>query len=403
MEREKLFDTLYFGYPLRTAGPPFDLQPQQQTDAPDLKRLKNICLEAASRLLGTDTEVVLPLSGGLDSRFILGCIRELLPANRIFAFNYGTAGQLDYDIPPVIASHCGIRLIQVPYENIAISIDDVWQHHYSLDSTPAHNLIGFIVTRTASTTALELLGFDNTVPVWSGFLGDRVFAGKWSGEQTSLKDACQRFAAAYSVNKTPALSLPNYDPVFRLAAVLKNQKSSGGWNWLEYLELAQRQYRVRASLQTLDNPYAFLFEQPEVISAIYSVPEKYRKGGDLQRMCLHRFFPDLCRLPVTSRFGYPLGKNAMTEKFDRLVRLSSARIDRLLGTRFEKFKRRKMTVPLLKQLIGGYGDVMDKGLIHTISMLNKWDVIITEEQLSQLTANRSRCEQFASLGYLAGA
>ena len=199
----------------------------------------------------------------------------------------------------------------------------------------------------------------------------------------------------------PKVRLPNYDPVARLISTV-DANASGGWNWLEYLELAQRQYRVRASLMTLDNPYRFLFEQPEIMNAIYSVPEKYRRGGDLQRQCLHRFFPDLCRLPVTSRFGYPLRKNAVTEKIDRLVRLSGARIDRLFGTRLERFKRRKISVALLKQLVSGYEDVLDRGLTDAVLALKKHDVVVTDEALHQLAANRSRCEQFASLGYLTG-
>lgn len=419
MNQTEIMDILHFGYPLHPLfdhpldnpftnpqNNPLDeakkncdfgnLSPHHIT----LAQLKNVFIENCERLLGSSTDVVLPLSGGLDSRLVLACLLELVPPNRIHAFNYGSRGQLDFEIPPLIAKATGVHFTQVSYDRISISANDIIGSDFNIQNTPAHNIVGYTVTQKASQMALQQLGVNGELSVWSGFLGDRVFFGKWSDNNAVLFDACNIFSDFYSINLHPQIALSQYHPATRLRQLYHAATKPNHLTWLEFLDLDQRQYRVRATLQTLDNPYCFLFEQPQVFQSILAFNNTDRKNGKLQRDFFHQFYPQWCQLPVTSRFGYPFRKFAWMEKLDRYYRLFTHKTDALLGSNMERFKRKKVTVNSLAQQIRGYKEALDFGIKNSIHYLSEHHLPINETQQKMMTANRSRYELMASLGYL---
>lgn len=399
MSQKKILDTLFFGYPLRDCSRYFDLEIQQQVKGFNIKELKNTFISQCESLLGGKDEVILPLSGGLDSRLILSMLLELIPAKNIYAFNYGTEGQLDFDIPPIIAKKAGINFQQVNYRDITINRDVIDFEKFTLENTPSHNIIGFYITKIASEMGLDKLGVDGSLPVWSGFLGDRVFTGMWSDKESNLKKACENFIRSYAINSRDFFPL-NYNPTERLHDTYRHSNIVDGTTWNELLELEQRQFRVKSGLQVLDNEYKFLFEQPTILKSLLSTHNSVRKNGKLQRDFALKFYPDMFNLPVTSRFGYPLRKYPILEKVDRYSRLSRAKIDSHFNTKLERFKRIKMTEQRLESMIGGYKCVIDEGGRRARKAMREQGVEFTNKAISEMTASRTKSELFASLGFL---
>jgi hypothetical protein len=71
-----------------------------------------------ARLSATEP-ILLPLSGGYDSRLILAFLLEIVPANRIIAYTFGQKGTYDFKIGKKIAKIFGIRHFEFP-----LGIDD---------------------------------------------------------------------------------------------------------------------------------------------------------------------------------------------------------------------------------------------------------------------------------------
>lgn len=63
--------------------------------------------------LGGIGEIVLPLSGGMDSRFLLGCALDSLPRDKIVTYTFGDPRTLDYQIAGGLARKLGVRHVPV--------------------------------------------------------------------------------------------------------------------------------------------------------------------------------------------------------------------------------------------------------------------------------------------------
>ena len=399
MIKDNLLDILNFGYPLN--GSPISLGMTNTLDSEPFsyKRLRDCFLSECEKLLGGDDEVLLPLSGGLDSRLILALLLELLPAKKIHAFTYGTEGQLDFEIPPIIAAKTGINFQRVNYSEVSISSDIIMGDNFTLDTAPTHNIIGFNVTKAVSQKALGRLGVSSKVPVWSGFLGDRVFSGMWSDSDLSLDLACNQFVDSYT-NRGINLSGHEYQPVSRLNDTYRGSDPCSGINWSERIELEQRQQRVKSTLKTLKNKYKFLFLQPDLLSFLVNTPSSIKSDGKLQKEFCLKYFPDLFSLPVTSNFGAPLRKFQFQHKLDRYKRLSASKIDLCFNTNLEKFKRKKMTTGLLEELIPGYAEVMEEGKERARLILSNNNITMDKTDMENIFRSRTRSEVFSSIGYL---
>ena len=69
-------------------------------------------------------EHVVPLSGGLDSRLILGALLERLPAEQIRTYTFGIPGSYDFDIANSIAKDYGTQHLPISLNNMSYSEAD---------------------------------------------------------------------------------------------------------------------------------------------------------------------------------------------------------------------------------------------------------------------------------------
>ncbi|WP_430463038.1 asparagine synthase-related protein [Thalassolituus sp. LLYu03] len=398
--QNEILDILYFGYPLRSCVDEHVLVSNAVTDESTLSKLRSVFLAATERLLGNHQHVILPLSGGLDSRLILGCLLECLPASRIHAFNYGVPGNLDFEIPQKIARATGIHLVQTEFREVQLSPDRLLDSGYTLASAPCHNLIGYTLIQALSETSLGKLGVDASLPVWSGFLGDRIFNEKWKGLQLPLRESAHLFAENYCINSRFAELFPDYDPGARLEDMYRDSDEPVGTTWIERMEYHQRQYRVRSTLMTLPGSYCFLFEQPEVMAQIIGCGQRFSHRGELQTRYFHQFHPKLAALPVTSRFGAALLKYPWQTSLNRWIRLGKNRAGSLPGLTFLKDRNVKISPGLLSAQVRGYDECIRGGLNVAGKALEPLGINIYHPVLSSWRHTRLGAEQMASLGYL---
>ena len=67
---------------------------------------------------------VVPLSGGLDSRLVLGALREHVDPKDIHTFTFGVPGSYDYEIGNAVAKELGTRHVAMPLNTESYSVDD---------------------------------------------------------------------------------------------------------------------------------------------------------------------------------------------------------------------------------------------------------------------------------------
>ena len=114
---------------------------------------------------------IVPLSGGLDSRFILAYLGRFVPPSEIFTFTFGIPNSLDFEIGNLIAKEYGTN-------------------HISIDLTDEKNLkeiknsMDFSVGFTNMNSLPPISVLNNFVNLdeslyWSGYMGDPLFGSHW--------------------------------------------------------------------------------------------------------------------------------------------------------------------------------------------------------------------------------
>jgi hypothetical protein len=94
-----------------TGQRPQDISPQVfQESAEGI--LRHIQQAVSDELSGID-EVVVPLSGGMDSRFLLGCALDVLPRDKIVAYTFGDPRTMDYQFASGLARKLGVNHVPV--------------------------------------------------------------------------------------------------------------------------------------------------------------------------------------------------------------------------------------------------------------------------------------------------
>jgi hypothetical protein len=264
---------------------------------------------------------VLPLSGGLDSRAILGGLLENLQSRQIQAVTFGTPGTWDFDIGQQVARAAGVR-----WEGIDLSSEE-W----------AWDTSGLV--KTARQTEWPTKVFDahvnRQVPehfgaeavYWSGFLGDPLSGSHLRPRDSTTWDEARRcFTRHNRLSLSVDLTPPGFEPERCLPPSpvgwgLPHRDSCGErsrWGkphptcdeslcYDEQLDLAVRQpCLVRPIVLPHGYEYRTPFLHPEWVRFILDVPRRCRQGQSLYKEILKTAYPRLFSLPVKTNLGLPL-------------------------------------------------------------------------------------------------
>lgn len=118
---------------------PFERYESYRLSESDVVGLIRERVQAWEAALPSDQEIVLPLSGGFDSRLLLWCLRE---PSRVRAYTYGISSNQGNSSEVVyakaLAEKFGVRWEQIPLGSFHRYFDD-WDSEYGL-STHAHGM-----------------------------------------------------------------------------------------------------------------------------------------------------------------------------------------------------------------------------------------------------------------------
>lgn len=121
---------------------PFDQYVDWRISEADIIDLIRERVQAWEASLPTDQEIVLPLSGGFDSRLLLWCLRN---PSRVRAFTYGISGNQSRSIEVVhaqaLADRFGLRWERISLGDFHLFLDE-WDAEFGL-SAHAHGMYHF--------------------------------------------------------------------------------------------------------------------------------------------------------------------------------------------------------------------------------------------------------------------
>jgi hypothetical protein len=264
-------------------------------------------------------QVVIPISGGLDSRAILAAVLELLPPEKIQSYTFGTPGTWDYDIGCLIAQKTGIN--HRAYDLTLYPVTRAGLQRISILSDGNTDLFTF------PPLAWIERDFDTNSIYWLGFMGDPL-AGSHI-PSVSASTAIEHFMSfdRQSSRYSARILNPPLRPDYAMLS-LENVIPGGLPTVTEYelLDFENRQERYTAHQLFLRGfRYATPFLDPDWIRFILSVPIEYRINQRLYRQMLRHEFPDLFSLPTKNRAGLPLSAGILRERMkEKWVRIAGA-------------------------------------------------------------------------------
>lgn len=164
--------TLFKNVKCLQLGKPSDIwgekfEPLNNAQSPtDLKR---ILLESIEKDLELSKEQIVPLSGGMDSRIVLGLLLEFVEARKIQTYTFGVRGSYDYEIPGKIAKSLGTKHVNFS------SVDT----HYSVEGLIRAAIASDGNTEVFHPMVLNRVSdhYGSNAVFWSGFAGDLVGGG----------------------------------------------------------------------------------------------------------------------------------------------------------------------------------------------------------------------------------
>ena len=263
--------------------------------------------EAVARELEHVPSVILPLSGGMDSRFLLGCALECLPREAITAVTFGLPASLDLRLGTALA-----RDLRLPHRTLPA--DRRSYPELLTDGFRPAEGIYWAVPTYPSQPLREALAPGTLV--LSGYLGESV-SGSFdlSGPELAASDQSERRLFEIAVGMTlradfeevvPLLTDPQWDllgyeeSLRRLAGTFEERYDR--WLWANYLlncgNFELMLHRDRAFYLT---PYV----HPTFMRFCYRLPRTLRQRQQVFFTAMKRGFPDLYRFPTKRNFGFP--------------------------------------------------------------------------------------------------
>jgi len=255
-------------------------------------------LQSAYKGVSSRDMHIVPLSGGLDSRAVLGGLLSEGLRNHIITVTFGIPGTLDYDIANVIAKRAGVRHESINLTQVKLDQD-------ALEET-AKSVRGWIWLFDAFYLRLVNKRFGKKVVYWSGFMGDPLAGSHLPQKESSTwNSALSEFVIKNRFTSSINIANPNYCPEDSLPKVPILENSALSFD--DQLDFSIRQ---QTYIRDLVIPQGYSYQTPFLskrwVEFILGIPRQYREHQYIYKEILKSAYPELFSFPITNNLGLPL-------------------------------------------------------------------------------------------------
>jgi len=248
---------------------------------------------------------LIPLSGGWDSRAILGAALDRVDRKEIQTISFGTKGQLDFDIGKHISMQLGIEHFALDLNTVKFDWDDLL---LSVKRSP------WTYVPDAYFNSIARKTFQNT-SVWVGFLGDPLAGSHLFDNYRNFDATKTAFIQRQQKPQKNILLPPNYKVEL---GPLEQEKVKTTLHWDDFFDLTVRQanciapivlpvkrwsswedHHIRQEFNDVIAPFA----TKAWVSYWINAPRKLRNNQQLYLAMLRYKFPLLFKMPSKYYYG----------------------------------------------------------------------------------------------------
>ncbi len=336
MEKDliNIYRYLYFGYDINDSTAsyisqyPLRLNKHVDIDINHLTSIFGSVFDEIKSYVNPYTSIVIPISGGWDSRVVLGESLKHFPKTKIKTYSFGVPGQLDFDIGRTISNNLGLNHEEIDLSKVQVSWDKLLK---SVSLSPWTAVPDAFYNQYALRTVAQ----EGDIML-SGFLGGPLTGGglKFTGNaREQIKNSfVNKQKRAKSVDLLPSnystsKLLPRFENTTDLSLsmflyfyvrqlsytydIISNGEGWKGWN----IDTGQ--------LDKIKILAPFLHE--EWVKFWMSISDDCKVNQSLYLKMMHQNYPELANIPSKYSLGLKPGKKMAylkkkyTSKFKRGV------------------------------------------------------------------------------------
>jgi asparagine synthase (glutamine-hydrolysing) len=296
-----------------------------------IEELGALWQKAVERRIKKDEKIIIPLSGGLDSRAILAAALKCTLKDKIITFTFGEPGSFDFEIGKLVAKKAGVRNIQtgVEKENFEeqynISMNDI---EGMIDATPY-----FIIKDYKKMIELG-------DKIYTGYMGETIMGSHISSKMLNKKlKSEQDYIDSKSIifeehllndlEDIKKLFNPFYINIenieYSLERTLEELKRISNEDMVTCCSIwdykhRQNKYTMFAVFKYGEFfKYSTPFLDNELIDFMLKIPPELRFNENLYIQMLLKKYPELFKLPTKTNLGLKLDAGRVSLLLRRAV------------------------------------------------------------------------------------
>ncbi len=309
MNMENLNSFLQLGYFLDYKSPRYQLnyenidknKYEKHTEEELIKLGIDLFNNAISKQFSSRSQNVVPLSGGLDSRAILGSLLKHTESHNIKTYTFGSPGTFDYEIGNKLAKKFGTKHLAINLNETKYKMDDLIEMSKRVNQQT-------VLFHHPPVSILDNYIEDSVV--WSGAIID-VFFGRHKHKIKSNNEleAKRNFIRENTYQNQIHLSNPERSIIKNIDF---NEEIADEIGLEHYLDLENRQLKfISPHVLASGYKYNILFEDRELVNFALNLPDKYIEDQYLYKKMFLYGFPDLFKIPNKTTYGLPLNSNEL--------------------------------------------------------------------------------------------
>ena len=347
--------------------------------------LKELVCEGVSRLSGVyrallDSHAsasmhVIPISGGMDSRAILGGLLPYVDSSRMQAVTFGVPGTWDFDIGPMVAKEAGVAHTQIDLSGVPWDTESLVRFAGECER-PIALFEPYLFHQMR-------VRFGRECVYWSGWMSGVLSGAHLPAYSSSSWDqAVSRFVSCNRFARSIHLSPSDFRPEDSLSDTPLCDRDTLSYD--DQLDFGVRQARYIKSVLLLQGyEYRTPFLLPPWVSFILSVPRRYREKQLLYKEILRSAYPRLFALPTKNSLGLPLAAPRWRRSLRRTILRARAAAKRLMprmdwavspGAKYIDFDRSlRERVDLKTVVYESFQDLKRRRIVDWIDLDAIWD------------------------------
>ena len=240
----------------------------------------------------------LPLSGGLDSRTILGGMLENLNPSQIHTATFGMPATWDFKIGPRVAKFANVKNNTIDFSSLNWDNDSLVNFATQLEA-PISLFKCFLYQQ------IQKFMEPNDI-FWCGFMGDALAGSTlFADENDSWNTVITKWVHLNRYTKSTSLEQSNFRPEAFLPDQPLIDKDIISFD--DQINLSIRELGIYKNT-ILPNGFEHRtpFSHPDWITFILQMPRQLRKNKYIYRKIVQQAYPSLFEFPTKTRYGLPL-------------------------------------------------------------------------------------------------